>query len=61
MSLLMESFFVFVILECFMILYYILYFHYEPKPVKKKVWDPLGLYQIKEQENVRKRFKQNSR
>lgn len=42
----------FVILECFAVLYYILYFHYEPKKVeKKKIWDPLGLKQIKEQEN----------
>lgn len=43
MSLIMESFFVFVIMECFAILYYILYFHYEPKKIEKKIWDPLGL------------------
>lgn len=50
----MESFFVFVILECFALVYYILYFHYEPKQVEKKIWDPLGLAKTGEQVNVRR-------
>lgn len=50
----MESFFVFVILECFALVYYILYFHYEPKQVEKKIWDPLGLEQSKEEKNDRR-------
>ncbi len=57
MSSIMESFFVFVILECFAVLYYILYFHYEPKKIEKKIWDPLGLKQIKEQEKWVKKSK----
>ena len=60
MTVLFESFMIFYLLEILVITYYIIYFYYEPKQTKKKVWDPLGLQQGKEQQDV-KRSRRKSR
>jgi hypothetical protein len=60
MNVLFESFIVFYLIQILVIVYYIIYFYYEPKQPKKKIWDPLGLQQVKEEQYV-KRFRRKSR
>ena len=61
MNLLFESFMVFYLIEILMLIYFIIYFYYKPEKQEKKIWDPLGLKQIEEEQNVRKKSRRTSR
>jgi hypothetical protein len=60
MSLLFESFMVFYMLEVLIFAYIIIFYYYKPKESDKKIWDPLGLQQNKEEVNVKK-YRRTSR
>ena len=60
MSLLFESILVFFMIEVLVLAYIIVFYYHTPKEPDKKIWDPLGIKQNKEEVNAKK-YRRTSR
>jgi len=60
MSLLFESFLVFFMIEVLILTYIIVFYYHKPKEPEKKIWDPLGIKQDKEEVDAKK-YRRTSR